>query len=92
MMNIVRLDSIFVAESSLALMVILGDAFHNFADGLVIGAAYTIDWQTGLSASIAVLIHELPHEFGTYNICRHKYICTAAHDDVGKQKTYVGKQ
>lgn len=54
----------FAADRSLAFMVLIGDGFHNFADGLAIGAAYTVDWQTGLSTCIAVLIHELAHEFG----------------------------
>ena len=51
-------------DKSLPLMVLVGDGFHNFADGLAIGAAFTVDWQTGLATSIAVFIHELAHEFG----------------------------
>jgi len=45
-------------------MVTVGDAVHNFADGLAIGSAFTVSWQVGLSTSIAVFFHELPHEFG----------------------------
>ena len=50
--------------SPLALMIVLGDAVHNFADGLAVGAAFSSSISTGLSTSIAVLCHELPHELG----------------------------
>jgi zinc transporter ZupT len=52
------------AHSSVAWMVTVGDAIHNFADGLAIGSSYVIGWGTGLSTTIAVFCHELPHEFG----------------------------
>ena len=45
-------------------MVTIGDAVHNFADGLAVGASFAQSWQTGVSTSIAVFCHELPHEFG----------------------------
>jgi len=51
-------------DTSVAWMVTIGDAVHNVADGLAIGASFAVDWQTGLSTSIAVFCHELPHEFG----------------------------
>lgn len=42
----------------------LGDAVHNFADGLAVGAAFTASWKTGLATSLAVFCHEVPHELG----------------------------
>ncbi|KAF0300248.1 Zinc transporter ZIP14 [Amphibalanus amphitrite] len=45
-----------------AWMIIFGDGFHNFLDGLSIGAAFSENILTGISISLAVLCEELPHE------------------------------
>jgi len=47
-------------------MIIIGDGIHNFADGIAIGVSFTSSLGIGASTSLAVLFHEVPHEFGIY--------------------------
>lgn len=53
---------------TIAWMITLSDAVHNFIDGLAIGASFTVSLMQGLSTSIAILCEELPHEFGDFAI------------------------
>ncbi|KAH3797288.1 hypothetical protein DPMN_150866 [Dreissena polymorpha] len=48
------------------MMVVVGDAIHNFADGLAMGASFSKSLTLGLSTTVAIFCHELPHELGTY--------------------------
>lgn len=45
-------------------MIIFGDGFHNFIDGISIGASFTESVHAGVSVSMAVLCEEFPHELG----------------------------
>ncbi len=45
-------------------MMLLGEALHTTADGLAIGAAFSKSAGDGLSTSLAVLFHEIPHAVG----------------------------
>lgn len=54
---------------TIAWMVTLSDAVHNFIDGLAIGASFTLSLLQGLSTSIAILCEEFPHELGKELYC-----------------------
>ncbi|QQS52249.1 MAG: ZIP family metal transporter [Bacteroidota bacterium] len=47
---------------------LFADAMHNFLDGILIAAAFSIDFNTGVIATMAVLMHELPQEIGDFAI------------------------
>ncbi|XP_035669876.1 zinc transporter ZIP12-like isoform X1 [Branchiostoma floridae] len=49
-----------------AMMIVFSDTLHNLTDGLALGIAFSGDLAVGLSTSIAVLAHELPHELGDF--------------------------
>jgi zinc and cadmium transporter len=51
-------------HSSTAPLVIIGDAFHNFTDGAIIGAAVLTSVPLGVTTAIAVAAHEIPQEVG----------------------------
>lgn len=46
----------------------IGDAFHNFVDELVIAAAFLTSIPLGIAASLAVIAHEVPQEVGDFAI------------------------
>jgi len=56
------------AHGMAAPMVIIGDAFHNFLDGVVIGTAVRASIPLGISTALAVATHEIPQELGDFAI------------------------
>ena len=49
-------------------LILIGDAFHNFVDGVVIAAAFLTSIPLGITASFAVIAHEVPQEVGDFAI------------------------
>ena len=45
-------------------MNLIGDALHNFLDGIAIGISFTISLPTGIATSLAIALHEIPQELG----------------------------
>jgi zinc and cadmium transporter len=50
---------------------IVGDLAHNFSDGVMVAAAFLTSPQVGLVASVAIAMHELPHELGNFAVLVH---------------------
>ncbi|HUP40180.1 MAG TPA: ZIP family metal transporter [Vicinamibacterales bacterium] len=59
------------AHGMAAPMVVIGDAFHNFLDGVVIGTAVRTSIPLGVSTALAVATHEIPQELGDMAILLH---------------------
>lgn len=57
-----------IAHSTVAPLVLIGDAFHNFVDGAVIAAAVVSSLPLGISTAVAVAAHEIPQELGDFAI------------------------
>jgi zinc and cadmium transporter len=53
------------------LMIMVGDTFHNFVDGVLIAAAFVADFQLGVVTALAIIAHEIPQEVGDFLILLH---------------------
>ena len=52
-------------------MVIVGDTFHNFVDGIIIAAAFLADVNLGIVTALAIIAHEIPQEVGDFAVLLH---------------------
>lgn len=50
------------------ILILIGDGFHNFTDGLLIAAAFLADPLLGWSTTLAIIAHEVPQEAGDFAI------------------------
>lgn len=54
-----------------ATMLLVGDAIHNIADGVVIASSFLINPAVGVATTIGIALHEIPQEIAEYGILTH---------------------
>lgn len=53
------------------MLIIIGDTFHNFVDGVLIAAAFLQNIELGIVTALAIIAHEIPQEVGDFFILLH---------------------
>jgi len=53
------------------LLIVVGDTFHNFVDGVLIASAFMADIRLGVVTALAIIAHEIPQEVGDFLILIH---------------------
>jgi zinc and cadmium transporter len=53
------------------MLILIGDSFHNFVDGILIAAAFMENTQLGIVTALAIIAHEIPQEVGDFLILLH---------------------
>lgn len=52
-------------------MILVGDSFHNFTDGVIIASAFVADLRLGAVTALAIIAHEIPQEIGDFLVLLH---------------------
>lgn len=52
-------------------MIVIGDSFHNFTDGVIIATAFLADMRLGIVTAVAIIAHEIPQEIGDFIVLLH---------------------
>ena len=47
---------------------LIGDGFHNFIDGIVIVAAFSLSTELGIVTTVGVIAHEIPQEISDFGV------------------------
>ena len=51
--------------------ILIGDAIHNFIDGIVIAFSFAVNPSVGIAATIAIFFHEVPQEISDFGVLLH---------------------
>lgn len=51
-----------------AMLLMIGDAVHNFGDGIILGAAFLIDPAVGVAIAFGLALHEIPQEIVEFGV------------------------
>ncbi|MEX0935175.1 MAG: ZIP family metal transporter [Candidatus Paceibacterota bacterium] len=51
-----------------AVLLLIGDAIHNAADGVILGGAFLVDPTIGIAAAIGIALHEAPQEVVEFGV------------------------
>ncbi len=51
-----------------AMLLLVGDAIHNIADGVILGGAFLIDPAVGVATAIGLALHEIPQEIVEFGV------------------------
>jgi len=47
---------------------LIGDGLHNFIDGVIIVAAFSLSVELGIATTIGVILHEIPQEISDFGV------------------------
>tara|TARA_B100000035_G_scaffold314478_1_gene330876 strand:- start:513 stop:1295 length:783 start_codon:yes stop_codon:yes gene_type:complete len=52
-------------------IIVIGDLFHNFVDGILIASAFLVDVKLGFITALSMLLHCLPQEMSIFSVLLH---------------------
>ncbi|OGK16140.1 hypothetical protein A2690_01740 [Candidatus Roizmanbacteria bacterium RIFCSPHIGHO2_01_FULL_39_12b] len=59
-------------HNPIAILVLVGDGVHNFIDGVIIAAGFLLNPALGITTTIAIAAHEIPHEIADFTVLIHE--------------------
>lgn len=63
-----RIDDPNCERKGAAMLLLIGDAVHNLADGVILGAAFLLNPAIGVATAIGLALHEIPQEIVEFGV------------------------
>lgn len=61
-------DEVDCDRRGAAMLLLIGDAVHNIADGVILGGAFLINPAVGVATAIGLALHEIPQEVVEFGV------------------------